>query len=150
DPRPQDPHVRAGRGRDGGDPRGLADAGFVRGRGVPALDRVERATRAEAAVQRAGAAPGHRAQALPAAARQPEHAVPRRERGRGGALVTTTTKRRPAARPGVGPPIRNGAREARANGKAGNGGTNGKHASLPEVPRGETAAESPDWRRFVG
>ena len=36
-----------------------------------------------------------------------------------------------------------------ANGKHANGG-NGKQAEAPVVPRGETAAESPDWRRFVG
>src|SRR4029077_20265744 len=138
-------HVRTGRGRDGGDPGRLADAGLVRGRGVPPLDRIQRATRTQAPLHRAGPAPGHRAQALPAAARQPEHAVPRRERNRRGALVTSTTTKRP----------RVAAAAKHANGKVANG--NGKPAGPglrpsppPAVPRGETAAELPDWRKFVG
>jgi len=66
--------------------------------------------------------------------------------------VTTTTRRRPRSAAVGGT---NGEREVRGaagggSGKLGNGNGNGKHASLPEVPRGETAAESPDWRRFVG
>ena len=37
----EDPHVRAGGRRDGGDPRHLAAARLVRGRGLQALDRVD-------------------------------------------------------------------------------------------------------------
>ena len=57
--------------------------------------------------------------------------------------MTTLTKRGPKAG-------RNGDADARANGKHANGGGNGKAAAPPEVPRGGTAAESADWRRFVG
>ena len=92
DPGAQDPHVRAGRGRDGGDPRRLEHARLVRGRGVPALDRVPQPARAQEALRRAGAAPRDGAQALPAAARQPELAVPQ-------ATARTTRRRRDDAKP---------------------------------------------------
>jgi hypothetical protein len=64
---------------------------------------------------------------------------------------TTKPRARAASRTAAATP---GARNVRVNGKHsrtnGNGNGNGKAPSLPEVPRGETAAESPDWRRFVG
>jgi hypothetical protein len=63
--------------------------------------------------------------------------------------VTTLTRRDPKAgrAPAAGG---SGDAQARANGKHANGGGNGKVAAAPEVPRGGTAAESADWRRFVG
>jgi len=60
-------------------------------------------------------------------------------------------KRKPATG-GERPSAPAGARKpAAANGKAVSGnGKNGKAANAVNIPRGETAAESPEWRRFVG
>ena len=65
-------------GRDRGDPRHLAAARLVRGRDLPALDRVDESAGAQAPLRRAGAAPGLRAAPVPGAEGSPELAVPRR------------------------------------------------------------------------
>src|SRR5439155_15071372 len=63
-----------------------AAARLVRGRSIPALDRVVEPARAQAALRRAGAASGVRAPPLPGAEGSPESALPdgrcRREGGR--------------------------------------------------------------------
>ena len=63
-------------------------------------------------------------------------------------MTATTTRKRAAGRKPAAVDTR---KLASGNGKAAHAnGKNGKAANAVNIPRGETAAESPEWRRFVG
>ena len=65
--------------------------------------------------------------------------------------AASTTAKRATARSGNKPVQRGKPAKSAKRGTNGHAPhANGKRAAAVNIPRGETAAESPDWRRFVG
>src|SRR5262249_51518058 len=131
DPRSQDQDVRARGRRDGGDPRGLAAARFVRGRDLPPLGRLPHAGRPEASVRRARASPPGGTQALPVVEGAAGLALSDPAEGRGRVVTVGTEPARRRAKKAAEAPTVTAVTDGTPAGGA-----------PPELP--------PEWRSFVG